>query len=251
MLVRSIDERPLPREDLPYELTLEGEHSIKFLQVLGLPSFHKDGTMTQDITQLNSISYWNGLYVLPVIAFCIAYTCMITLIPCHNQLECPSCWYEIALLMLLNTFLISIWTIIDCYYCFRASFMISFPTFFRLYIPSTILSIIPYCVLMPIWIHVLDYNPPLPLTGFLLILTVPAFPASLWFEIASTFKDTKDRKRLLWYISTIGYIVVIITSYYGITILAEKLPPTFEWIVAIVLPLFRAFHIWALSLIHI
>ena len=72
---------------------------IRLLEVLGLPTFKEEDITTPHDTRSNRVSYWNVLYLLPVIVFCVSYTFIVTLIPQSNQMEFPHHWYQLALLL--------------------------------------------------------------------------------------------------------------------------------------------------------
>ena len=54
--------------------------------------------MKSDIVQPVTISYWNGLYLIVVLAISILMTSILTLIPRQNSVFYPIYWYEIALM---------------------------------------------------------------------------------------------------------------------------------------------------------
>ena len=171
--------------------------SIKLFQTLGLPTFETEDPGNQCTTTMRSASYWNALYVFPVIAICICAAFYITLIPYRNLLEFPNYWFQLALMCLF----IPIWIlyifdqIICCYYCFNLEQLISFPTFFRLYIPTTSAPVILYCVLMIIWTLVLGYNPPLPFSQLVFTLFgLTVVTVQEWLELSAILKTVEGRK---------------------------------------------------------
>ena len=137
--------------------------SIKLLQILGLPTFNSEDIDSQGITKLKMASCWNALYMILVIGISVCSTFIFTLVPLHNQVEFPNNWYQLVLLWVFSTPWYSTLDIIPfCYYCFKAEYMISHATFFRLFIPTALGFVIPYVSLMLIWTQYLGYNPPLP-----------------------------------------------------------------------------------------
>ena len=216
--------------------------ATKVFQFLGLPTFDADGKLTDESTLLEKVSYWNGLLAFPTMIFGVVYTFIITLIPYRNQLEYPSFWFELAFLVALYPLMFTIDAIIQCYYTFKAEYMVSFPSLCRLYIPTALIGVLPYCVSMAIWTAVLGLNPPLPLTPIVLNLGVITFAVKLWIDVSTKNKKFGDRKRIFIFLMSIIYLTFVYFTYSGISVMKEMLPPTFEWLVSIILPILRECH---------
>ena len=214
----------------------------KFFKVLGLPTFNENDQLTDDSISLDKVKYWYGLLAFPIMAFGVLYIFIITLIPYQNQIENPSAWYELAFLVALYPLMFTIDAIIQCYYTFKAEYMVSLLSLLRLYVPTALLGVVPYCVSMTIWLFVLEFNPPLPLTPMVLNLGVITFVSKLWLDISAENKKKGDRKRIFLFLMSLVYLTFVYFTYNGINVMKEMLPPTFEWFVAIVLPILRELH---------
>ena len=222
--------------------------SIKLLQSFGLPTFDNENVTTQDATNLTQASYWYAIYTIPIITFGIMCTLIYTLVPQHNHFESPEYWYELPLTMPFwgTTILPALNYILLCYYVFNVECMVSFRTFFSIYIPLLMAMVVPYCVGTLIWTITLSYNPPLPMIGRLsLLFSFPAVIASLWIQLSSKFKRSGDAKRIMWVLITIHYYLIVHVTYViAGAYVVERLPGSLQWIIAIVLPILKEFHLW-------
>ena len=239
-----VDEISETRDD---QANRDVSSSIKFLQALGLPTFENEDPVSQGTSTLKPSSYWNALYVFPVIGISMCSTFYITLIPQSNVIEFPNYWFEhplkslfspLAVLFILDIMLTS-------YFMFNAEQMISFETFFQLYIPSTLTGILPYCILMTIWTLVFEYNPPMPFAGLLVMIEDTVLCVLVGLKLFAILKSTEETKILLKALLYALYVLVAIYSYDGVTIMIEVLPSQIQWIVSIVLPMLKGFHTWA------
>ena len=226
----------------------KSSRASKVLKTLGLPNLETESVDSHVIIQSNEESYWNGFYAIPTITFGVASTFVFTLIPYHNQMESPSHWYELAMLMPLLPVLFTFDAILQCYYCFEATHMLSLLSFFRVYIPAALMNVIPYCLSLMIWTLVLGNNPPVPLAQVTAFLGIIGFVTALAVGIRSQNKKLGDGKRLFWFLLTFAYQgPILFATYSGNRILLENLPENFQWILAITLPALREFHIIVLT----
>ena len=228
--------------DIPIPKNKYVHPGAKFFQLLGLPTFDADVKLVEDSTLIEKVKFWYGLLAFPATAFGIVYVFIITLIPYRNQIYHPSSWYELAILVALYPLMFTIDAIIQCYYTFNAEYMVSFSSMLRLYIPTALLGLIPYCVSIVIWTFVLEFNPPLPITPMVLNLGVITFVSKLYLDVVAKNKEKGDRKRIVIFLMSLVYLTFVFFTYNGINIMKEMMPPTFEWLVAIVLPIIREIH---------
>ena len=217
----------------------EENHSINFLQISGLPKI-VDGNITVDDTiQSKRNDFWIALYAIPSMGFGMIYTFIMTLIPYQNQILDSNCWYELAILVAIYPLMFTVDALLQSCYCFKAPYMISLSALFRVYVPTSLLGLFPYCAAVVIWTTLYDYNLPLPLTPVVLNLGVITFAWMLWREISLKNMDAGDRSRIMWFLFCIIYGALFGTSYQGLHSLKESLPFELEWTVAIILPIVR------------
>ena len=162
-----------------------------------------------------------------------------TLIPYQNQILNPQYWYELAILVAVYPLMFTIDALLQSCYCFRAPNMMSPSALFRVYVPTSLLGLIPYCASVVIWTKLYDYNLPLPFAPVVLNLGVFTFAWMLWREISLQNMDVGDRSRKLWFLFSIIYGALFGTSYQLLNSLKEGLPLQLEWTVSIILPIVR------------
>ena len=143
--------RPQHSENEDEEIEVSGDQnkqlssSIKLLRALGLPTFDNENLTSQAITNLKQATYWNALYTIPIVIFGVNCTFGFTLIPQHNDVESPGYWYDMPLTMPFWGSLIATTPqyMLLCYHVFNAEYMVSFRTFFSIYIPFLMFNIVP------------------------------------------------------------------------------------------------------------
>ena len=215
--------------------------STRFLQFLGLPVFNENKIAPNNAIQSEQYSLWNGLYSVLSMAIGVVYTFIITMIPYHNQVERSNFWYEHAMLIAIFPLMFTIDAILQCYYCFKAKHMVSVSTLFRIFIPSALLGLIPYCAAVMIWTTYLGYNLPIPFTAIVLNLGVVTFTIMLWKEISSHNMKSGDRKRIIWFLFSLVYLALVTAPSYavGMQIMQSELPSELQWTMALILLIIR------------
>lgn len=217
---------------------------VKFIQALGLPTFGSENEDILDIIPTTKVSYWNGLYAIPAVFLGVTFSFIFTLIPYQNTLKFPSYWYEIAMLIPLIFVLFLVDAILQCYYCFKTDYMFSIRSFLRVGIPTGLMAVVPYLILLLIWTMVWNYNPPLPHSEAPQLLGVITFVSGLAMEIYAKNKKEGDVKRILWFVLQFPYLGPgLQITYTGLELLTNALPSQLQWIIAFLLPALREFHI--------
>ena len=81
------------------------------ISVINVPEFlppkesddeFRTGCKTETKIILDSVSYWNFLYILAILVGCLLATSVVTLIPRHNTIFYPEYWYEPMVLFILT-----------------------------------------------------------------------------------------------------------------------------------------------------
>ena len=134
--------------------------------------------------------------------------------------------------------------LLQSYYCFKNSELMTNRCFFRVLIPAGLMSVAPYFVMIMIWTIVWDYNPPLPMAEIFQLMGVFGFVPALGMEIYARNKKEGDVKRILWFVLQFAYLgPFFFATYFGIENLTVSLPTNLQWIIALVLPGMREMHI--------
>ena len=119
--------------------------------------------LEKELKILDKVSYWNGLHIFTCLIICIAYTCLLLVIPQHDVIKEPKYWYE---LIFIYTSAIPLYgvlgTLQECSINFGIDSMLTATCSVHLFLASAIGFVVPYCLcylVLTIW---LDYNPPIP-----------------------------------------------------------------------------------------
>ena len=149
--------------------------------------------LEKEFTVLDKVSYWNGLHIFTFLVICIAYNCLLLIIPQHDVIKEPKYWYE---LMFIYTSAIPMYgvlgTLQECYIYFGIDSMLTASTSVRLFLASAIGFVVPYCLYYLVWMIWLGYNPPIPFAVLCCYPMVILFCIVLWYESCVELRDDDD-----------------------------------------------------------
>ena len=213
------------------------------LEMLGISTSKKKQTVVDAINPNNDTSYWNGLYVLVILALSVATTFTSTLIPQHNHIEFPNHWYEWTFMISIVALLMVLIVIIDFYLYFNINSIVSITSSLRMFGISTFVAILSVWLMCTIWTIGFGYNLPVPFGGGIWIPNSGLFTILLWFEFPNKLrKIAVYRKRFLFYIFEITLIFLTMVLYDFLSIMVSVMPINMQWILAIILPMLRIFN---------
>ena len=190
---------------------------------------------------------WNLLYTLIILLSSVLFTFPAILIPQQNSLKYPEYWWEaIVPVVIANALSSTLDNQLECKVIFRFEFLNKFTLFLRLYVVAAVSAVISGVMNHLIWTEWLGNNHPIPFLAFISWATVNMVRyVHLWYEFPYELRmELGARKRIrsyflyrLWYV------------FYGFQIPAlkmifDKIPIVMQWIMAIILPLFRELNLW-------
>ena len=209
-----------------------------------------------DILIDNTIKYgswkvfFKGMYGILVSLAPIA---IFTMIPAHNIIKNPEYSYEFILQVcfaFLPTFAAA-WTE-SFYFCTGIKVLRTIQFFMTLWIFLIVTSLITFGTINLIWIYGLNYQIPVPFTGYLFYLnTVILTPIVIWHRLPNEWhKSLNFKKRLRYFIIGSLYMTWTTLAYTVINKILLKIPIEYQWIAAAFLPLVKEFHLWAIIKIN-
>ena len=197
-------------------------------------------------------SYWNGIYLIIILAACIIFTSPLILIPMQDQILHPNYWWQTAYTAHFSYTLSLVLTSFQEFkIVFKDSFPIPYSVCCRITFLVTVFTIIPFFAIYCIWIFLLKNNAPIPLFGtfayYIYITTI----ITIWFQIPVRGECCQFRKiiRKKYNAYLLYYIWCGITSiqYNSTSLMFAKLPTDIQWVIAIYLLLLREVNTWVLQ----
>ena len=168
----------------------------------------------EELGEVKTSIYWNGLYVLVILGVCVLWTSTYTIIPATNSFEYPEYWWEHVVIRgsfytILAMMLPTLWEL-------QLIFKADSPTSnLQSIIYSTIFyagSIIPYLIIYIVWTVYMGFNFPMPLGNLPsgIFASVSAVVA-IWFGFPCELRsEPVFRKRI---ISWIIYLIIFYSVY--------------------------------------
>ena len=203
--------------------------------------------MKSDIVQPVTISYWNGLYLIVILAISILMTSILTLIPRQNSVLYPIYWYEIALMYIFVLPANAAFThILELFIYLNITELASIKLGLKYFLGTSLVMGIPYLGGYLIWTIILGNNHPLPFLALITYFTswILFFPL-IWISIPSELRAKKDMRMKIrsyfLYQSMWIFIQLQLTALGQIfQMLSAGLWP--QWIMALLIPSCRAFN---------
>ena len=204
-----------------------------------------------------SFSYFNGLYSLVILGYCFMATATHTLIPLHDHFINPEFWWENLILgCIYQLFRIVLTTARDAYCILQIEEIMTLKWHLKLCAVSFTNFVIIYIAQHYIWTVGLNNNPPLPmgdLPGGMLgwYLTIFVIWATFFpTEKKSTPELKKRIKNYMYYLVLWSFIpwqeVFMDSIFVALTTYQYEQGVELQWLMALVIPIFRGFVEWIL-----
>ena len=201
-----------------------------------------------DITS-NSFNYQKGLYACLLALFVsISFSAPAILIPQHNIFVHPKYWYEPIITVSLT---MPCHWMVAMYFENKAHLKIDEATSpaacIRGYLSAALSNVIFYVSFHLLWTYGLGFNPPIPFNTNSVHLSCMPFVATVWFNFPKEARKNKlARKRIFAFLSYIAWHWFFAFQYVVLTIIFQKIQPSFQWILVVILPFQRELNIFCL-----
>ena len=195
-------------------------------------------------------SAWASFYGIACIVGPVTSTFLYTLVPIHNVLQFPEYWFELPLQAMFG--LGPIWCFYIIYLC--SSYMnVRCIKTIRHFVQMWLISGVAVfsCILISymVWVHILNYHYPVPLTGYLIVLClIISGMLVLWNIFPIKWRMNEQfRKRLRNFIYVFIYQQFTTIEYGIATSVLHGVPKDYQWIAAAFLPLVREANVWIIT----
>ena len=207
---------------------------------------------TSSNSEEKPVSYANGLYAFAILGANVAYCSTFTLIPWSDVYVDPSSWwqgiiYTGMIFMLLRN---SLGTIVEVFLVFKKESLMTVKFYFQWWFIVFIGYAIPQCGFYYYWTILKGYNPPMPIAQGLVSFYISMFAnwVFIWFYLSKNHRDdTKYKKRIRNYILYLFlWNLIGIQELFLDGIFAQLTSMNFQFLMALIIPLFRRFNEWIL-----
>ena len=200
-----------------------------------------DETSTEIKSVENDASYWNLLHIGTIMSISVIPLTVVMLIPRHNSIIYPSYWFELPILALYISIFTAFYLMTIIYLLTNQKEILKIAIFLKLYLVFAILNGFTYTVAYFLWVIVIGKNHPIPFLG-LIAFFAGAFSVftGIFLAIPSDLVNNIDfNGRLKSSKKYVLYWFFIHLQKDALSIIFEKLPPNFKFVIAFIIPIFR------------
>ena len=192
---------------------------------------------------------WSMFFVFLVLSFSVLLSCPTILIPQHDGIKNPEYWFELMINVNL-TFNIS-WVLAALYdvtTLLKLNSLACFWSTSKLYLSGVLAFDIPYCFMYSVWTSGYEFNYPIPFSNLLVYISSFVFLISLWFRFPRKMRKNKEiRNKIIAYIISYLWSMIIAFQKQCLRLMFTRIPLKFQWIMAIVLPIYRKFNMYMMN----
>ena len=196
-----------------------------------------------------SIKY--GLYCGLDFLLTLLSTSLVVIIPMHNLILHPEYWYEMGFQFVIGILPIGLGrTIYEFSALMNIDYILGIRHYRTIYLACAVTCIASMVGLYVIWVLLLGNRYPMPFHVMLYALPMKAVElVVLWFRFPRNWRCNPDfRKRMKWlYVAAFVGNMIGNASYSLLDFMFVKIPPSYQWILAIVLPFFNEFNVWTMQ----
>ena len=171
-----------------------------------------------------------------------------TLIPVHNLILKPQYWYELPIQLTFGFLpIMSAYSMYSCSYFMNIKYIKSARHAISIWIVMVVMTFLLFGILYLSWVHLLHYQFPVPLTGYMYLLcSIITVLLALWYRFPREWRNN-DRfvKRLRYFMIVFFLGQLVYLEYAILTKLLLTLPKDYQWILALFLPFIRELNSWA------
>ena len=200
---------------------------------------------------LNNSLPLQGLLGIFIMILATAASALFTGWPQHNVICNPEYWYELLGPAIFGYMTISAGvSLVDCWTVMKIEALMSMKAYWILFIVTSAGFVIPYVMVHAIWVHIVEFNHPMPFHGSLcLLFSQIAKCMGLWFLVPSNLRvmDKLFRKRLWWYMVVFPVGFIIGQCYSQLLLLFRVVPLKMQWCIGFLLPVMKKLNTWILT----
>ena len=186
-------------------------------------------------------SYWNLLHIGTIICISVMPLTIVMLVPRHNSIIYPSYWFELPIL----TFYISIFMAVNImtiiYLLTNQKAVLKTAIFLKLYLVFAISTCFTYILAYFLWVIIIDKNHPIPFLGLFAFFAgaVSVFTGIFTAIPSDLVKDINFNRKLKSCQKYLLYWYFIHLQKDALSIIFKKLPTSFQFVIAFIIPIFR------------
>ena len=194
----------------------------------------------ENVQKDNEVSPLNIFHVFSVLAICVAFTSVITLVPRTNSIFYQSNWYEFNFCILVLMVVTTTTDVFNIATYLKEESIYSFLMPLKIYSLYMVAWVVPYLIAYLVWCHYLNYNWPIPLIGYNYFLLSVVRPAAVWISLSYDLRrNEKFQKNFKLYIFYYVTSMIFAVLREGMTIFFKVVPGYLQWISAFLIQLLK------------
>ena len=188
--------------------------------------------------------YINGLYGILALIIMIGSTFSLTLLPTHNAIARPDCWYEFIFSSSFPAFFLTASNAMGAYTAMNPFKKRMIAVFFDLFLTFMVTETLLVCVVHLIWSVILGYFEPFPKKWSILAYPLVMVGLIRLWNLISCEKRLEPtfRKKCKAYIFYILWILVTAIQLNGIMVVLAIVPVDIQWVCSLLVPLTKEFN---------
>ena len=200
-----------------------------------------DEAFTEIKTMVNVASYWNLLHIGTIISISVIPLTTRMLIPRHNSIIYPSYWFEAPIYQFFTSIIVAVNVMMSIYLFTNQKALLKFACFFKFYFVIATFSAFIYTLAYFLWVIVIDKNHPTPFLGLCSFFasTISVLPGIYLAIPSDLMKDIDMIEKLKSYQKYFFYWIFIHFQKDVLSIIFNKLPANFQFVIAFIIPIFR------------
>ena len=236
--------------NIPRDTIVENYNQSDNTPLISLP---ENIQSPDDKIKINDTFYWTVIYLGIIVSCCVVLSFPVILIPNHDQIKHPECWWESMYSVLLSFALsLVLSTFQDYKIIFKDKFKISSDACLRTFILVSVTFVIPFGIIYLIWTVGAGYNPPIPFVGIGGYCIYMSTITALWFQVPSYWRTQKSTQRkfqaYLFYYMWCGFTSIQYNTSSSMFAKLKKLDLEYlQWIIGIYILMLRELNSWVLD----
>ena len=203
-----------------------------------------DANQSNRKDSIEDASFWNCLYIFPILAVCSLNAAILFLIPKANLILNPEFWYETMVYLVIGVSARQAAShILELYIFTKVKGLLNASHYIKVLLTHSLSFSVPFCVSFVVWTMCLEYNHPFPLVGaFLFICDISVNMVFFWFFFPHELRKQETIKRQAKAFLMFRVWALVQNLLRGL--LLDTAESSQQWLLILLIPMVRNFSIW-------
>ena len=221
-------------------INVRGYHGVK-------DSNYQNAYKEEKADSKENAGHSKALFCFVIIGACILNTAVLTLFPRSNSILYPEYWYEGLIAFIIGISIRASFNhILELYIFTKIRSLVTISHFIKVFLLFATFVAIPYCLSYFIWTLHMGHNHPLPFVGMLGLLSdLMINNVIFWFLFPTNLRSKQDvKQQAKGYLMYRIWLTLQMIPKEIMSIFAKRVPDSFQWTLALLIPLLQAFSCW-------